>query len=77
MAKPDPIPQFIEIMPLAQSPTVALTEQVKESDWVDQFLSDREIRPNTQRAYLRHLRQFQTWLAFKPWHDVTEADIVC
>jgi integrase/recombinase XerD len=76
MAKPDPIPQFIEIMPSAQPPSMAISEQVKELDWVDQFLSDREIRPNTRRAYLRHLRQFQTWLSFKPWREVTEADIV-
>ena len=49
--------------------------QLTELDWVDQFLSDREIRPNTKRAYIRHLRQFQTWLDFNHWAEVTESDI--
>lgn len=76
MAKPDPIPKFIEIRPQPHSASTALNEsQVSEFDWVEQFLSDRELRPNTKRAYLRHLRQFQAWLEHKHWPEVTESDI--
>ena len=75
MSKPDPVPQFIEI--LRPQASVALPDSAaEEMDWVEQFLSDREIRPNTKRAYSRHLRQFQTWLKYKHWTEVTEDDIV-
>ena len=76
MAKPDPIPQFVEIQPPSAPVASAAEVSVDQLDWVDQFLSDREIRPNTKRAYLRHLRQFQAWLDCKHWADVTESDIV-
>ena len=75
MTKPDPTPQFVEIRPPLQKAVVGDADQPTELDWVDQFLRDREIRPNTKRAYLRHLRQFQTWLDFKHWAEVTESDI--
>jgi integrase/recombinase XerD len=75
MAKPDPIPQFIEIISPAPTVKTPVAVQADELDWVDQFLSDREIRPNTERAYLRHLRQFQVWIEYKHWPEITEADI--
>ena len=75
MAKPDPVPQFVEISS-SKAPATATAPVTVELDWVDQFLRDREIRPNTKRAYLRHLRQFQAWLACKHWAAVTESDIV-
>ena len=76
MAKPDPIPQFIDTRPIAKKVDIA-TEiaEVVELDWVDQFLRDREISNNTKRAYLRHLREFQTWLDYKHWAEVTESDV--
>ena len=77
MVKPDPIPQFVEIRPQAQKASESGDEpRTDQLDWVEQFLSDREIRPNTKRAYLRHLRKFQTWLKYKYWSEVTEDDIV-
>jgi integrase/recombinase XerD len=75
MAKPDPIPNFIEISSSFQSEKTTVGIKADELDWVDQFLSDREIRPNTKRAYLRHLRQFQIWMEYKHWPEITEADI--
>jgi integrase/recombinase XerD len=75
MAKPDPIPSFIEITSSALEAKTTVAVPTNGLDWVDQFLSDREIRPNTKRAYLRHLRQFQIWMEYKHWPDVTEADI--
>ncbi|MEO1352594.1 MAG: site-specific integrase, partial [Cyanobacteria bacterium J06635_15] len=46
-----------------------------ELDWVDSFLADRELRPNTKKAYSRQLRQFQCWLEFKHWANVDENDL--
>ncbi|MGB3291660.1 MAG: tyrosine-type recombinase/integrase [Phormidesmis sp.] len=76
MAKPDPIPQFVEIKPPSAPVANPAERSGDKLDWVEQFLSDHEIRPNTKRAYLRHLRQFQAWLDCKHWADVTESDIV-
>lgn len=77
MAKPDPIPQFVETRPQAQKTSKTGNEPRTDAvDWVEQFLGDREIRPNTKRAYSQHLRKFQTWLKYKHWSDVTENDIV-
>ena len=48
MAKPDPIPKFIEVGSRAKSSTSAevMTEKPMQMDWVDEFLCDREIRSN-------------------------------
>ncbi|MEM9092101.1 MAG: site-specific integrase, partial [Cyanobacteria bacterium P01_F01_bin.53] len=74
MAKPDPIPKFIEFG--LDKPPKAVPEMAPvKSDWVDFFLADRELRPNTKKAYLRQLRQFQCWLEFKHWADVDESDL--
>lgn len=82
MAKPDPIPRFVEVSPPGTSiaPAESVTESVAGAvsalpDWVDQFLSDREIRPNTRKMYEWQLRRFQRWLQHKPWQEVTESDI--
>lgn len=74
MAKPDPIPNFIEFSP-EKPPKKAPEVSPVESDWVDEFLADRELRPNTKKAYLRQLRQFQSWLEFKHWANVDEKDL--
>lgn len=76
MPKPDPIPKFIEIKP----PRVPLVDSdasviATELDWVDQFLADREVRPNTKKMYAWQLRRFQRWLEFKTWDCVTENDL--
>ena len=67
MAKPDPVPTFIEVGALGRPAEVdeAVPEKLEEGDWVDEFLGDREIRPNTKKAYLRQLRGFQSWCEFK------------
>ena len=77
MAKPDPIPTFVEVGALAKPAAVAETvpDKVTEMDWVDEFLCDREIRPNTQKAYVRQLRSFQVWCEFKHWGDIDDVDI--
>ena len=54
MAKPDPIPKFIEFGLDKPPKAVPETAPVK-SDWVDLFLADRELRPNTKKAYLLSL----------------------
>ena len=77
MAKPDPIPTFIEVGALAK-PTAAaeaVPDLAVEMDWVDEFLCDREIRPNTKKAYLRQLRGFQIWCEFKCWAEISDVDI--
>ena len=77
MAKPDPVPTFIEVGALAkasQSAKVVRDEPVKV-DWVDEFLGDREIRPNTKKAYLRQLRGFQLWCEFTHWVEISDADV--
>lgn len=70
MAKPDPIPTFIEIAPKAAASMPTVQAQPVEMDWVDEFLCDREIRPNTQNVYRRQLRGFQVWCAFKHWPEI-------
>ena len=77
MAKPDPIPTFIEVGALAKPTVPAVGKQDKplEMDWVDEFLCDREIRPNTKKAYQRQLRSFQVWCEFKHWGDIVDVDI--
>jgi integrase/recombinase XerD len=77
MAKPDPIPTFIEIGPsaAASKPAVAVRAEPAPMDWVDEFLGDREIRPNTKKAYQRQLRGFQCWCAFKHWGEIDDVDI--
>ena len=77
MAKPDPIPTFIEVGSLAQSsePSETAQENPVEMDWVDEFLCDREIRPNTKKAYVRQLRGFQVWCEFKHWGEIDDVDI--
>lgn len=73
MAKPDPIPTFIEVGSLAK-PAATVQAQPVEMDWVDEFLCDREIRPNTKKAYQRQLRGFQCWCKFKHWGEIDETD---
>ncbi|MEM6256515.1 MAG: tyrosine-type recombinase/integrase [Cyanobacteria bacterium P01_D01_bin.156] len=76
MAKPDPQPTFIEFQdgsPKAKKPTVH--QLTREPDWVDRFLEDRELRPNTKKIYTRQLRQFQQWLTGRGWSDVTAQDL--
>ena len=75
MAKPDPIPQFIEIKPRPQQAIETSAAATGEPDWVDQFLLDREVTVNTKKAYRRHLRQFHGWSKYKHWAEVTENDI--
>ena len=77
MAKPDPVPTFIEVGSLAKPSEVAepLRDEPVKGDWVDEFLGDREIRPNTKKAYLRQLRGFQVWCEFKHWGEINEADV--
>ncbi|EDX82794.1 Phage integrase, N-terminal SAM-like domain protein [Synechococcus sp. PCC 7335] len=77
MAKPDPVPTFIEVGVNAKPAVPAEDESEKplQGDWVDEFLGDREIRPNTKKAYTRQLRGFQVWCEFKHWGDVGEADV--
>ena len=60
MAKPDPVLNFVEVRPKAGAiaPDVVVAVGPVELDWVDEFLSDREIRPNTKKAYLRQLEAF-------------------
>ncbi|MEO0771293.1 MAG: phage integrase N-terminal SAM-like domain-containing protein, partial [Cyanobacteria bacterium J06649_4] len=77
MAKPDPTPTFVETGVLVK-PLVAvkaISEKSVEMDWVDEFLGDREIRPNTKKAYLRQLRGFQVWCEFKHWGKITDSDV--
>ena len=77
MAKPDPIPTFVEVKrqtkPLVSAE--AIVEKPVQMDWVDEFLCDREIRLNTKKAYLRQLRGFQVWCKFKHWAEVSDVDI--
>ena len=77
MAKPDPVPNFVEVHPKtgAIAPDVVVATGPVELDWVDEFLSDREIQPNTKKAYLRQLRGFQCWCEFKHWPEVDDVDI--
>ncbi len=78
MTKPDPIPKFVEIRSsaaIAQAVVPAAEEAAEPLDWVDQFLADREIRPNTLKMYVWQLRRFQRWLKHKPWPEVTENDL--
>ena len=77
MAKPDPAPTFIEVGALAKPTEVAeaVRDEPVKGDWVDEFLGDREIRPNTKKAYRRQLRAFQVWCEFKHWGDIGEADV--
>ena len=77
MAKPDPVPSFIEVGAQAVPSQDADRgpEKVQEGDWVDEFLGDREIRPNTKKAYLRQLRGFQVWCEFKHWAEITDVDL--
>ena len=77
MAKPDPVPVFVEVGARALPSVPAATEQDKPQlmDWVDEFLCDREIRPNTKKAYQRQLRSFQVWCEFKHWPEIDEADL--
>ncbi|MEN8443646.1 MAG: tyrosine-type recombinase/integrase [Cyanobacteria bacterium J06555_13] len=77
MAKPDPIPSFIEVGALAKPPVPleSGSEKPLEGDWVDEFLCDREIRPNTKKAYLRQLRGFQLWCEFTHWGEISDVDI--
>ena len=77
MAKPDPVPTFIEVGALAKPSVATESETAKplEGDWVDEFLCDREIRSNTKKAYLRQLRGFQIWCKFKHWDEVSDIDI--
>ncbi|PZO52454.1 MAG: integrase [Phormidesmis priestleyi] len=80
MAKPDLIPTFIEVGALAKPavpavPAVPVPDKPVEMDWVDEFLCDREIRPNTKKAYVRQLRGFQVWCEFKHWGDMDDVDI--
>ena len=77
MAKPDPVPTFIEVGALTKPAVTAETVRAEpvKGDWVDEFLGDREIRPNTKKAYLRQLRGFQVWCEFKHWGDIGEADV--
>ncbi len=77
MAKLDPVPMFIEVGALAK-PTAAaeaVPDLAVEMDWVDEFLCDREIRPNTRKAYIRQLRGFQAWCEFKHWGEIDDVDI--
>ena len=77
MAKLDPIPTFVEVGALAK-PTAAaeaVPDRAVEMDWVEEFLCDREIRPNTQKAYIRQLRGFQVWCEFKHWGKIDDVDI--
>ena len=74
MAKSDPQPTFIEFQDGRPKKPV-VSQVTHEPDWVDQFLEDRELRPNTKKTYTRQLRQFQRWLAGKGWPDVTEQDL--
>lgn len=77
MAKPDPVPTFVEVGALAKPSVPAATAQGEpvQMDWVDEFLCDREIRPNTKKAYLRQLRGFQVWCEFKHWAEISDVDI--
>ncbi|MEM9947207.1 MAG: tyrosine-type recombinase/integrase [Cyanobacteria bacterium P01_D01_bin.36] len=77
MGKPDPVPTFIEVGALAKPAEVAeaVRDEPIKGDWVDEFLGDREIRPNTKKAYLRQLRGFQVWCEFKHWGEINEADV--
>jgi integrase/recombinase XerD len=77
MAKPDPIPTFIEITPATKplAPAEAAPSNPRKMDWVDEFLCDREIRPNTKKAYERQLRLFQGWCEYKHWGDIDDVDI--
>ena len=77
MAKPDPIPTFIEVGERAKASVATESETAKplEEDWVNEFLCDREIRLNTRKAYLRQLRGFQIWCEFKHWAEVSDVDI--
>lgn len=76
MVKPDPQPTFLEFQdgkPKVRTPVVS--EVAHEPDWVDHFLEDRELQPNTKKTYTRQLRQFQRWLAGRGWPEVTEQDL--
>lgn len=76
MAKPDPVPKFVEVKPSKTPIAPAVAKKVAtQADWVDQFLGDREIRPNTRKMYEWQLRRFQQWLQYKPWPQVTESDL--
>ncbi|MEM6453284.1 MAG: tyrosine-type recombinase/integrase [Cyanobacteria bacterium P01_D01_bin.105] len=77
MAKPDPVPTFIEVGALAKPAEVAeaVRDEPVKGDWVDEFLGDREIRPNTKKAYLRQLRSFQVWCEFKHWGELSDSDV--
>ncbi|MEL6353273.1 MAG: tyrosine-type recombinase/integrase [Cyanobacteria bacterium J06627_28] len=77
MAKPDPVPTFIEVGALAKASVQdePVRDTPVEMDWVDEFLNDREIRPNTKKAYLRQLRGFQRWCKSKHWGYINEADV--
>ena len=77
MAKPDPVPTFIEVGALEKPAEVAepVRDEPVKGDWVDEFLGDREIRPNTKKAYLRQLRGFQVWCEFKHWGEISDSDV--
>ena len=76
MAQSDPQPIFVEFhdgQPVRSEqslPTAPL-----QPDWVDEFLSDRELRPRSKETYVRQLRRFQAWLGDTGWGEVTEGDL--
>lgn len=75
MAKLDPQPTFLEFQDGKHKKEPAIPEVAYEKDWVDRFLEDRELQPNTKKTYTRQLRQFQCWLGGKGWPDVTDQDL--
>ena len=76
MAKPDPVPTFIEVEALAKPLVTTESETAKplEGDWVDEFLCDREIRSNTKKAYLASLGAFRSGASSEHWAEISDVD---
>jgi integrase/recombinase XerD len=78
MAVPDPIPEFQFLDEIEPALLTSSLESATPADlrWiqVEEFFRNRELAPNTRKAYEREIRQFMSWID-QPWNNITSRDV--